>query len=180
MARSRYKFVEGYEHSPYFLTATTVNWTPRFSSHALVQILLDSLRFLQTSARPTLYAYVILENHLHLVAASPDLSAAISSFKFYTARQMIDFLEINKTAHVLHQLEFYKAMHKTDRTYQVWQEGSHPELIQGEAMVRQKIEYIHNNPVQRGYVDLPIHWRYSSARNYGEMEGLLEVQTAWS
>ena len=145
-----------------------------------MQILLDSLRFLQASARLTLYAYVILENHLHLVAASPDLSASISSFKSYTARQMIDFLQMNKTAHVLHQLAFYKAIHKTDRTYQVWQEGSHPELIQGEAMMRQKIEYIHNNLVQRGYVDLPIDWRYPSARNYGEMEGLLEVQTAWA
>jgi hypothetical protein len=93
---------------------------------------------------------------------------------------MIDYLELHKAAHVLHQLEFYKATHKTDRTYQFWQEGSHPELIQGEAMMRQKIEYIHNNPVQRGYVDLPIHWRYSSARNYAGLEGLMEVKTAWS
>jgi len=66
------------------------------------------------------------------------------------------------------------------RTYQLWQEGSHPELVQGETMMRQKIEYIHNNPVQRGYVDLPIHWRYSSARNYAGMEGLLPVRTTWS
>ena len=33
-------------------------------------------------------------------------------------------------------------------------------------MLRQKIVYIHNNPVRRGYVDAPEHWRYSSARNY--------------
>lgn len=46
--------------------------------------------------------------------------------------------------------------------------------------MRQKIEYIHNNPVQRGYVDLPIHWRYSSARNYAGMEGLLPVRMTWS
>ena len=28
--------------------------------------------------------------------------------------------------------------------------------------MRQKLEYIHNNPVKRGYVDDPTHWRYSS------------------
>ena len=178
MARSRYKFMEG--PAPHFLTATTVNWTPLFGSRPIAQILLDSLRFLQTEKRLTLYAYVILENHLHLVAASSDLSSAISSFKSYTARQIIDFLTLRRAEHVLHQLAFYKALHKTDRTYQLWQEGVHPELIQGEAMMRQKIEYIHNNPVQRGYVDLPIHWRYSSARNYAGLEGLLAVTTAWS
>jgi hypothetical protein len=33
-------------------------------------------------------------------------------------------------------------------------------------MMRQKIQYIHDNPVKRGYVDLSEHWRYSSYRNY--------------
>jgi len=37
---------------------------------------------------------------------------------------------------------------------------------ENEDMLRQKIEYVHNNPVKRGYVDVPEHWRYSSARNY--------------
>ncbi|MEZ4867193.1 MAG: hypothetical protein R3C14_38070 [Caldilineaceae bacterium] len=46
-------------------------------------------------------------------------------------------------------------------------------------MLRQKIEYIHNHPVQRGYVELPTHWRYSSARNYAGQEGLIPVQTTW-
>jgi len=39
-------------------------------------------------------------------------------------------------------------------------------LIISEEMLVQKIEYIHNNPVKRGLVDLPEHWRHSSARNY--------------
>ena len=49
-----------------------------------------------------------------------------------------------------------------------------PFLIQNDAMMRQKVEYIHFNPVKRGYVDKPEHWRYSSARNYLEQPGLLE------
>ena len=43
----------------------------------------------------------------------------------------------------------------------------------------QKLEYIHNNPVRRGYVDDPVHWRYSSARNYAGKAGLLDVITDW-
>jgi len=61
----------------------------------------------------------------------------------------------------------------------VWQEGAHPELIQNEAMMLQKIEYIHNNPVKRGYVDQAQHWRYSSARNYEGEVGLLDIDKSW-
>ena len=170
MARSRYKFMEG--RAPHFLTITVVNWIPLFSSPNLAQIVLDSLTFMQKEERMTLYAYSILENHLHLNAAALDLSKQIGNFKSHTARQMIDFLMANKAQRVLDQLAWHKAHHKQDRDYQLWQEGSHPELIRGEEMMRQKIEYIHNNPVKRGYVDLPIHWRYSSARNYEGLEGL--------
>jgi len=46
-------------------------------------------------------------------------------------------------------------------------------------MMRQKLEYMHNNPIRRGYVDEPVHWRYSSARNYNGLPGLLEVITDW-
>ncbi len=60
-----------------------------------------------------------------------------------------------------------------------WQEGSHPQLIDGEAMLRQKLEYIHQNPVKRGYVDEAVHWRWSSARSYAGGEGLVEVFTGW-
>jgi hypothetical protein len=43
----------------------------------------------------------------------------------------------------------------------------------------QKLEYVHHNPVKRGSVDDPGHWRYSSARNYAGMTGLVEVVTNW-
>ena len=45
--------------------------------------------------------------------------------------------------------------------------------------MRQKLEYMHNNPVKRGYVDEAVHWRYSSARNYAGLRGLIDVGTDW-
>jgi len=48
----------------------------------------------------------------------------------------------------------------------VWQEGLEAKLIQNDVTMRSKIEYIHHNPVKRGYVDNATHWRYSSARDY--------------
>lgn len=45
--------------------------------------------------------------------------------------------------------------------------------------MRQKLDYIPMNPVKRGYVDKPEDWRYSSARNYADLEGLIEVERGW-
>ena len=41
------------------------------------------------------------------------------------------------------------------------------------------MDYIHHNPVKRGYVGPPEHWRYSSARYYAGQEGLIEVMRTW-
>jgi hypothetical protein len=51
--------------------------------------------------------------------------------------------------------------------------------METEEMMWQKIEYIHNNSLRRGYVDDPVHWRYSSARAYAGLPGLLEVLVVW-
>jgi REP element-mobilizing transposase RayT len=116
---------------------------------------------------------------MHLVAQSDDLGRDMARFKSYTARQIIDYLEDKRVKKILDQLSFYKKAHKDDRSYQFWQEGVHPEWIQNDSMLRQKIDYMHNNPVKRGYVDRPEHWRYSSARNYLGETGLIEVWMNW-
>ncbi len=177
MPRSRYQIYD--THFPHFLTCTIVNWLPLFGSPPIAEFILESWRFLQNNGRMVLYAYVIMENHVHLIAAADDLSKELGDFKSFTARQIVDWLEARDAMRVLAELARQKLAHKTDRTYQVWQEGSHPEMIQGETMMRQKVTYIHENPVKRGYVDEAIHWRYSSARNYAGLPGLLEVTCAW-
>ena len=177
MGRSSYKVVD--DHSPYFLTCTVINWVSIFTEPEIAQIVLDSFRFLKENGRLILYGYVIMENHLHFIASAKDLAGEIAKFKSFTARKIIDYLKEKKAVDILKQLESYKTPHKMDRQHQLWQEGSHPEMIQGEEMMRQKLEYIHYNPVKGGYVDDPIDWKYSSARNYAEKDGLLEVCKMW-
>ncbi|MEQ1557808.1 MAG: hypothetical protein ABL933_02560 [Methyloglobulus sp.] len=76
---------------------------------------------------------------------------------------------------LLKLLCFAKLAHKQDREYQIWQKGVHAELIFSEAMMRDKLDYIHANPVKRGYVNLPEHWRYLSASSYAGQLGLMEI-----
>ncbi len=176
MGRSRYKFTQ--VDQPHFMTLTVLHWIPVFTRPETTGILFDSLRHLMNEGLKV-YAYVILENHLHLIAQSHQLDKDIARFKSYTSRALLAYLQEKRVKSILDQLAFYKKAHKGDRQYQFWQEGVHPELIQSEVMMRQKIEYIHHNPVKRGYVDEPEHWRYSSARDYVGVPGLLEVQIRW-
>ena len=177
MTRSRYRIFD--DAYPYFLTCTIVGWQAVFTRSEAVQIIFDSWIFLKKEKGFRLYAYVVLENHLHLIASAPELANAVKSFKMYTARQIIDLLESQSAKVLLRQLRALKRRHKTESDYQVWEEGSMPKQIESDEMMLQKLEYIHNNPVKRGYVDEPVHWRYSSVRTYAELPGLVQVITDW-
>jgi putative transposase len=177
MGRSRYRF--GEDGFPHFLTCTVVGWLPVFTRPETVQVVLDSWQYLQDQQRLVLLGYVVLENHVHFIATGDDLATQVGDFKSYTARRIIDYLSKRRVRTLLNGLAYHKRRHKSDRPYQLWQEGSQPKMIETEAMLRQKLEYIHNNPVKRGYVSDPTHWRYSSARTYAHIESLVSVTTDW-
>jgi putative transposase len=178
MTRTRYRIFE--TEFPYFMTCTIVGWLPIFTRPEAAEIIFSSWHFLQRESEFKLFGYVILENHAHLIASAPELSGAMQGFKSYTARQIIDMLERRAASVLLRQLRAHRLRHKKESEYQVWQEGSQPKQIQNEEMMRQKLDYIHYNPVERGYVDDPLHWRYSSARNYAGRAGLIDVATDWA
>ena len=173
MGRSRYRVVE--DGKSYFITSSVIHWLPLFAVPALAEIVIDSLNFLGQQRRISIHAWVLMETHLHLVATSQDMSGEMRKAKSYTARRIVDYLKSDGPSILLKQLRFFKKRHKDQQTHQVWQEGIHPRLIRDERMLRQSIEYVHYNPVKRGYVDRPEHWRYSSARDYAGNEGLVGI-----
>jgi len=173
MGRSRYKVLN--ENYPYFHTVTVAGWQPVFTRKESVQILFDSFTWLQQNTDFKLHAYVVLENHLHFIASGSQHSKRIQQFKSFTARQILDLLKQRKATTLLKYFAYYKRKHKIDSKYQFWQEGSHPEEMSETSMFIQRLAYIHDNPVERGYVDLPEQWRYSSARAYLGEEPLLPI-----
>jgi len=162
--RDSYKITD--KDGVHFITSTIIEWLPVFTQGSYFEIIIDSLKYCMRSKVLKLYAFVILDNHFHLIVSSSELAGAISSLKKFTASKIIEQLNIDEKKWLLNQLLFYKKKYKKASTYQVWQEGIHPMLISSPDMLKQKIDYIHYNPVKRGLVDLPEQWRYSSARNY--------------
>lgn len=162
--RSRYKITQ--EDRIYFVTSTIIEWIPVFTSKAYFDIIIESLKFCRTNKGLKLYAFVILDNHFHLIVSGDNLSRTLGALKGFSSRQIIEQLKLDNKKWLLNQLAFYKIKYKTASTFQLWQEGFHPQLIVTEEMLVQKIENVHYNPVKRGYVESPEHWRYSSARNF--------------
>jgi putative transposase len=105
-----------------------------------------------------------MDNHFHAILSGPDLAETMGNLKKFTAKRLLEQLAVERREWLLKDLHFYRAAHKTRSEHQVWQEGVHPKAVVSDEMMLQKLEYVHNNPVQRGWVAAPEHWRYSSAQ----------------
>ena len=156
MGRSRFKFKE--THYPYFITSSMVDGISLFAYPNIANIILDALIFLRARPNSKLYGFVIMHNHIHLIVESPDISSNLRTFKSFTARSIIDELKKRDSTYLLKKLNALKHEHHKDSEYQVWQEGVHPKQVHTPEMMIQKLEYIHFNPVNAGFVDNPEHW----------------------
>lgn len=116
MSRGRYVITE--PDKPHFLTCTIFEWLPVFTRPDAVDILLNSWRHQREHAGLRLYGWVVLENHLHFVAQAPRLDECVSSFKSFTAGQLIELLQQRRAEPILKRLRFAKPSHKADREHQ--------------------------------------------------------------
>ena len=171
--RSNYKIY--HNECIHFITSTIIEWIPVFTSQKYFDILIASMSYCREEKNLSIFAYVILDDHFHAVCQAPELSKTIQSLKRHTAKCILDQLEKDHRKWMLNLFAYYKKMHKTSSEHQVWQDGFHPQEIMNEEMLVNKIEYIHYNPVRRGLVKKPKHWIFSSAADYGDGHGVLEI-----
>jgi putative transposase len=159
--RSRYRIND--PEAPHFITSTIVEWLPIFTTSACCDIVVRSLVYCRERKSLRIYGWVILDNHFHAIVAGPELARTIADLKKFTAREILVQLKRERRDWLLNQLRYFCATYKRASEHQVWQEGVHPQSIISDEMMLQKLEYLHNNPVKRGLVASPEHWRYSSA-----------------
>ena len=162
--RSRYRIHN--ESAAHFITSTIVEWLPVFTTAACCDILVRSFEYCRQQKGLRVHAWVILDNHFHAIVSGPELARTMADLKKFTAHEILDQLELEGRDWLLNQLEFFRAAHKRESSHQVWQEGVHPQSIPSDEIMLQKLEYLHNNPVKRGLVASPEHWRYSSAHEW--------------
>ena len=156
----------------HFLTFAVVEWVDVFTRKSYVDILLDSLRFCQSSKGLLLHAWCIMSNHVHLIASArqANLSDVLGDFKRFTSKEIIKAIEANKTESrrewMLKLFSDAGVANSRNMNYQFWRQDNRPMELYSAAFVAQKRNYIHHNPVVAGIVEKPEHYLWSSAKAY--------------
>lgn len=167
----------------YFCTFATVGWIDLFTRQVYRDIVVQNLRFCQEQKGLQLFAWVIMSNHLHLIAAHEkgNLSGLLRDFKSFTSKQLYQAIHEEPESRrnwMLRMFEWAGRHNPNNKDFQVWQQDNHPKQLlpyDGSSFMRQKLDYLHQNPVRAGWVDEPEEYVYSSARNYADRPGLLKV-----
>jgi putative transposase len=132
-----------------FFVTTSFHERRRFGDMpGVYEILADSLRYYIGKYNALLPAYVFMPTHIHLllVIDGDQLAGFMCDFKKFVSQKSIrECGEVPAT---------------------VWQSRYDRVAIQSESAFRQKLEYIHRNPVKAGLVAAPDQWVWSSAAAY--------------
>jgi REP element-mobilizing transposase RayT len=168
---------EGY----YFLTETIVGWVDLFTRKDYSLLITDSLKHCQQNKNLRVHGYCIMHSHLHMIVSTTNqvlLGGIIRDFKSYTARKIIDLIKSIPESRREFLLTYFanaaRLIKRVDE-YKVWQDGSHPVWLQSKEFFRQKLDYIHDNPVEAMIVSKPEDYIFSSARNYCGEKGLMDI-----
>jgi putative transposase len=176
----KYKFLN--QEGLYFVSFAVVNWIDVFVRPLYSEVIIDSLNYCKNNLGMELYCYCIMPSHIHLIYRATDGNPEIilGRFKEYTAKQLIKAITENIQESRKEWLlwMFKRAASKSSnvKNYQFWQHHNKPIELWSAEVIEQKADYIHNNPVEAGFVSEAWHWRYSSAINYSDGKGLIDVE----
>ncbi len=167
----------------YFVTFTVVFWLDVFVRARYKALFVESLNFCIKNKGLRVHAWCLMSSHAHLIisATNPEqtnLSDIIRDFKKFTAGQIIRDIEAGPESRqewLLDKFKFAAGKNSRNTTYQFWQQNNHAEELSSNHFQEQKLHYIHQNPVQEGWVAEAHHYLYSSARDYSGLAGLVPI-----
>ena len=174
-----YKF-----HNPeglYFISFAVVGWLDVFTRNEYKDLFLESLEFCQKNKGLEIHAWCIMTNHVHLVFRSingqpPEL--LIGDLKRFTSQSIVKSIKENpRESRKDFLLDFFKK--EADKSsnvkhYQFWRHDNKPIELWSNKIIQQKIDYVHNNPVESGLVYKAEDYVYSSAIDYSGQKGLVD------
>jgi len=170
---------EGYT---YFLTMTVASWIDVFTRPVYKHIMVEALKYSQQNKGLIIYAWCLMSNHLHLIAATEEgyhLSNILRDFKKFTSKAIIKEIMDNpresRKKWLLSEFEFAGRYKSNIKNYKFWQDGNDAKEIHSASFLEQKVDYIHENPVKAEIVEYAHEYLYSSAKNYAGENGLIKV-----
>ena len=175
----KYKF-----HNPtgiYFVSFATVHWIDVFVREDYFNTLVECFKYCRENKGLDLFAFCILPSHVHLVFRdkNEDPGKLIKEIKTFTSKQLQQqILENSKESRkewIIWMMEQAGKKNSNVKNRQFWQQHNKPIELWSNKVIEQKINYIHNNPVEAGFVTEPFYWKYSSAANFAGELGVMEI-----
>ncbi|MCH2234904.1 MAG: transposase [Crocinitomicaceae bacterium] len=174
-----YKF-----HNPdatYFVSFAVVDWIDVFTKNEYKNILVESLSFCQSNKGMEIYAWCIMTNHVHIVFRSSEdqpPQLLLGDFKRFTSNQIVEAIKQNpsegRKEFLLERFKIAASKSSNVKHNQFWRHDNKPIELWSSKVIKEKIDYIHNNPVEAGLVFRPEDYVYSSAADYAGEAGILE------
>ena len=172
-------------HELYFTTTTVVDWLDVFTRPRYKHIIVESLEYCQANKGLDIYAWVLMTNHLHMIvgtSGAASIGDVLRDFKKFTSKGVVKAIQENEQESrqewLLNRFRFRAANDKKITNFKFWQDDNYVETIISYDFYKQKLDYIHENPVRQEIVARAEDYLYSSARNYAGMDGLLKVIVA--
>ena len=167
----------------HFVTFAVVEWVDVFTRKEYRDILIDSIKYCQANKGLLMHCWCIMSNHVHMIssAINNDLSDILRDFKKFTSKEIVKAIQNNKhESRREWMLKIFKESgeaNSRNSENQFWRQDNQPQELYSPAFIFQKINYIHNNPVEAGIVEKPEEYLYSSARDYYHTKkcGLLDL-----
>lgn len=178
--RDRYAVIDQFE--VYFLTMTVVYWVDLFTRREYKEIITSSLNHCIAEKGLIIYGWVLMSNHLHLIARTEQphtMSSFLRDFKKFTSKSLVDeilIIEESRSKWMLDKFNFEANRTHRAEQFKLWQDGNHTILMDNPIMLQQRLKYIHDNPVRQGIVEEPENYLYSSAVDYVGRKGLVTVE----
>ena len=162
---------------------SVVDWVDIFTREDYRYVIVDSLKYCHKEKGLEIYAWRLMSNHLHLIASAKEngqitLSDILRDFKKFTSKAItrkITEIPESRRKWLPDRFEFAGRYNKKIEYYKFWQDGNEPKEIFSTEFLKQKMAYIHENPVRAGWVFEPQHYKYSSAINYSGGNWLIDV-----
>ena len=82
---------------------------------------------------------------------------------------------VRRSQWMLERFQKATESHSRNKNYQFWQYGNHAVEIYTKEFMWSKLDYIHLNPVRAGIIEKASEYIYSSASNYVNGKGIIEV-----
>ncbi len=176
---TKYKFADS--DKLYFVSFAVTSWIDLFIRNEYREEILKSIRYCQAEKDLELYGWCIMTSHVHLIIGTKGnpLQNIMRDLKRHTAEVLHKSIQNNNSESrrkwMLWMMERAAKENNNAAKFQLWQPESHPIQLINNKMAHQKLDYMHYNPVEAGFVTKAEEWIYSSAVDYYGSKGLLEI-----